>query len=67
MKIELSSGNVHLYYGLNDHWAPATFAHEMAASIGEDRVTLDDTGAEHAFVLKDSFVIAEKVVKNFLN
>jgi hypothetical protein len=39
----------------------------MAALIGQDRVTLDDTGAEHAFVLKDSFTIAEKVVKNFFN
>ncbi|KAI6191486.1 26S proteasome regulatory subunit RPN11 [Aphelenchoides bicaudatus] len=63
MQTELSTGNVHLYYGLNDHWAPITYAHEIAELIGKDRVTLDDTGAEHAFVLKDSFVIAKKVVE----
>jgi len=63
MQIELSSGNVHLYYGVADDWVPLNCAHEMAELIGKDRVIIDDTGAEHAFVLKDSLVIAEKVVK----
>lgn len=67
MRVELSQGSVHLYYGLNDHWVPLSYADEMAALIGKDRVILDDTGAEHAFVIKDSFNIADKVVRNFLN
>lgn len=67
MQVELSSGVVHLYYGLNDHWVPLEFAEDMAKAIGKDRVVIDDTGADHAFVLKDSAVIAEQVVKYFLD
>lgn len=66
MQVELSSGIVHLYYGLKDHWVPLKYAQDMAELIGKDRVTIDDTGADHAFVLKDSLTIAKKVIP-FLN
>jgi pimeloyl-ACP methyl ester carboxylesterase len=66
MQVELAEGIVHLYYGINDHWVPVSYAHEMAELIGKDRVVIDDTGAEHAFVLKDSATIAKKIVNLFL-
>ncbi|KAI6243968.1 Sodium/potassium-transporting ATPase subunit beta family-containing protein [Aphelenchoides fujianensis] len=64
-KIEasLSEELFFLYYGLTDHWVPVSFAKEMEARIGKEHVLLDDTGADHAFVLKDSVAIARKVVE----
>ncbi|CAD5234736.1 unnamed protein product [Bursaphelenchus xylophilus] len=61
VEAELSKGNVHLYYGLFDPWVPLKFAQEMSKIIGQDRVIIDDTGAEHAFVIRQSEVIASKV------
>ncbi|KAI6227216.1 Lipid droplet-associated hydrolase [Aphelenchoides besseyi] len=63
----LKEGDVHLYYGLSDHWVPTEYAHEIAQQIGKDRVVFDDTGSDHAFVLKDSKTIAKKVVDLFLS
>ncbi|CAD5229064.1 unnamed protein product [Bursaphelenchus okinawaensis] len=61
LEAELSKGNVHLYYGTTDPWVPLIYAHEMSKIIGADRVIIDDTGAEHAFVVRQSEVIASKV------
>lgn len=63
---DLSHGKVHLYYGLHDKWVPLNYAAEMAKRIGKDRVIYDDTGADHAFVVHGSIVIANKVTSLFL-
>jgi len=59
----LSSGYVYLYYGVSDHWAPPLYVEHMIERIGKDRVLIDKTGAEHAFVLKSSTQIAKEVVE----
>ncbi|KAI6173701.1 Lipid droplet-associated hydrolase [Aphelenchoides besseyi] len=67
LKESLKEGDVHLYYGLSDHWVPTEYADDIAQQIGKDRVVFDDTGSDHAFVLKDSRTIAKKVVDLFLS
>uniref|UniRef100_A0A0N4ZP62 Lipid droplet-associated hydrolase n=1 Tax=Parastrongyloides trichosuri TaxID=131310 RepID=A0A0N4ZP62_PARTI len=58
------SKKIYLYYGLKDGWVPLCYGEDMRKrkEIDDDHIIYDDTNSEHAFVIKESNIIADKLI-----
>ncbi|KAJ1356494.1 hypothetical protein KIN20_014227 [Parelaphostrongylus tenuis] len=54
---------LYFYYGRADGWCPEDFGYRMAERLPRGHVILDEDGCEHAFVIRDSAIIAEKLLQ----
>uniref|UniRef100_A0A0N5B3L6 Lipid droplet-associated hydrolase n=1 Tax=Strongyloides papillosus TaxID=174720 RepID=A0A0N5B3L6_STREA len=61
------ANNVYLYYGLKDGWVPLSYGDDMRnrKELNDGHVIFDTTNSEHAFVIKESEIIADKLT-NFI-
>ncbi|GMR31247.1 hypothetical protein PMAYCL1PPCAC_01442, partial [Pristionchus mayeri] len=53
---------VHFFYGTTDGWVPVEYGMDMADRTLSGHVSFDDKECEHAFVIKDGRIVAEKLV-----
>ncbi|KAJ1356498.1 hypothetical protein KIN20_014231 [Parelaphostrongylus tenuis] len=60
---ELNKELLYFYYGRADGWCPEDFGYRMAERLPRGHVILDEDGCEHAFVIRDSAIIAEKLLQ----
>ncbi|VDM45831.1 unnamed protein product [Toxocara canis] len=56
------SDRIRFYYGKTDKWCPIDFGYQMKDRLGEELVVIDDSDCEHAFVIKNSEIMARKLV-----
>ncbi|CAB3400148.1 unnamed protein product [Caenorhabditis bovis] len=54
---------IYFYYGTNDGWCPLVLGENMKKKMSRGHVIIDDSGIEHAFVLRDSGLMAEKMLQ----
>ncbi|KAK6760219.1 hypothetical protein RB195_021637 [Necator americanus] len=54
---------VYFYYGKEDGWCPEELGYSMETRLPQGHVVLDEDGCEHAFVIRDGAVIAEKLLR----
>uniref|UniRef100_A0A0K0EQ17 Lipid droplet-associated hydrolase n=1 Tax=Strongyloides stercoralis TaxID=6248 RepID=A0A0K0EQ17_STRER len=59
------SSNIYLYYGLKDGWVPINYGSDMLnrEQLNDGHVIFDTTDSEHAFVIKESKIIADELIK----
>jgi len=51
------------YYGTTDGWCPLSYGEDMKELLPEEQVLIDEEQCEHAFVIRDSDVVARKVAE----
>ncbi len=63
---------ISFYYGTDDGWCPLKYANQMEQRLRDDdcvnldidrHVIIDNAGCQHAFVIRDSDTIADKLVE----
>lgn len=59
--LEKHKGKVMLYYGANDGWCPLSYHQDLIAKVKEVNAQVCQEGHAHAFVLKSSEPMGEKV------
>ncbi|CEF61836.1 UPF0554 protein C2orf43 [Strongyloides ratti] len=59
------ANNIYLYYGLKDGWVPIKYGNDMMnrKELNDGHIIFDTTNSEHAFVIKESKVIADELIK----
>uniref|UniRef100_A0A7I5EDM6 Lipid droplet-associated hydrolase n=1 Tax=Haemonchus contortus TaxID=6289 RepID=A0A7I5EDM6_HAECO len=57
---------VYFYYGKEDGWCPEELGYSMETRLPRGHVQLDEHGCEHAFVIRDGAIVAEKLLQ-FIN
>lgn len=50
------------HYGISDGWCPIEFAREIQEIIPVEQIRMDEDGCEHAFVIRDSEIMAQRLL-----
>ncbi|CAJ0917160.1 unnamed protein product, partial [Mesorhabditis belari] len=56
----------HMYYGTCDGWVPNTYGEAMKDLLPKGHVIFDENDSEHAFVIRDGDIVAQRVI-NYIN
>ncbi|CAI4232639.1 unnamed protein product [Auanema sp. JU1783] len=56
---------IYFYYGTTDGWCPLSMGTEMESRMPKGHVVIDDKECEHAFVIRDGAVMADKLLQFF--
>lgn len=54
---------IFFYYGTSDGWCPLSYAERMKTRLPKGHVFIDESECEHAFVVKESEVMAQIMAK----
>lgn len=65
--LEKHKDNVMLYYGANDGWCPLSYHKDLVEKVKEVDAQVCQQGHAHAFVLKSSVAMGEKVAQWMLS